>query len=121
MMTAAPATERSPLGSHVRQLTIAEVVQETRDAVSIVFRIPDDMVEAFKYWPGQYLTLRIPSDRTGSVARCYSICSSPHLDDDELVVTGLECVEQPHVLVDDVVEALRLLFLAEVRTDARLQ
>ncbi|ADG96898.1 Oxidoreductase FAD-binding domain protein [Segniliparus rotundus DSM 44985] len=86
-MTAAPAADRSQLGAHVRQLTIAEVVQETKDAVSIAFRIPDDMVEAFKYWPGQYLTLRIPSERTGSVARCYSICSSPHLDDDEILVT----------------------------------
>ena len=31
--------------------------------------------------PGQFLTLRVPSDRTGSVARCYSLCSSPFTDD----------------------------------------
>jgi 3-ketosteroid 9alpha-monooxygenase subunit B len=31
----------------------------------------------FAYQPGQFLTLRIPSDRDGSVARCYSLCSSP--------------------------------------------
>jgi 3-ketosteroid 9alpha-monooxygenase subunit B len=34
-----------------------------------------------KYAPGQFLTLRVPSDRTGSVARCYSLCSSPFTDD----------------------------------------
>lgn len=84
-MTTAPAAPE--LGSHVRQLTLSEVVQETKDAVSLVFPVPDDLVETFKYWPGQYLTLRIPSDRTGSVARCYSLCSSPHLDDNELMVT----------------------------------
>ena len=33
------------------------------------------------YSPGQFLTLRVPSDRTGSVARCYSLCSSPFTDD----------------------------------------
>ena len=27
------------------------------------------------------MTLRVPSDRTGSVARCYSLCSSPFSDD----------------------------------------
>src|SRR5439155_10086266 len=26
-------------------------------------------------------TLRVPSDKTGSVARCYSLASSPHIDD----------------------------------------
>ncbi|MGV7942674.1 FAD-binding oxidoreductase, partial [Mycobacterium kansasii] len=32
----------------------------------------------FTYKPGQFLTLRVPSDQTGSVARCYSLCSAPH-------------------------------------------
>ena len=34
-----------------------------------------------RYAPGQFLTLRVPSDRTGSVARCYSLCSSPFTDE----------------------------------------
>lgn len=33
------------------------------------------------YAPGQFLTLRVPSDRTGSVARCYSLCTSPFTGD----------------------------------------
>ncbi|EFV13272.1 ferredoxin--NADP reductase [Segniliparus rugosus] len=86
-MTVAPSADTPQLGSHVRQLVVSEVVRETKDAVSLVFPVPDDLVETFKYWPGQYLTLRIPSERTGSVARCYSLCSSPHLDDAELMVT----------------------------------
>jgi len=40
--------------------------------------IPADRL---RYAPGQFLTLRVPSDRTGSVARCYSLCSSPFTDD----------------------------------------
>lgn len=55
-------------------LTVAEVIEETADARSIVFEAPT----TFDYKPGQFLTLRIPSDRTGFVARCYSLASSPH-------------------------------------------
>lgn len=59
-------------------LTVAEVIEETADARSIVFTIPDEHLERFAYSPGQFLTLRIPSDQTGSVARCYSLSSAPH-------------------------------------------
>lgn len=58
-------------------LTVSEIVEETADARSIVF----ERTENFDYRPGQFLTLRIPSERTGSVARCYSLASSPHTDE----------------------------------------
>ena len=35
----------------------------------------------FAYRPGQFVTVRVPSDQTGSVARCYSLCSSPQAGD----------------------------------------
>jgi 3-ketosteroid 9alpha-monooxygenase subunit B len=76
-----------PLGSHVLELEVADVVEETGDARSLVFRVPDGPddpqipAERLRYSPGQFLTLRVPSDRTGSVARCYSLCSSPFTDD----------------------------------------
>jgi 3-ketosteroid 9alpha-monooxygenase subunit B len=73
-----------PLGSHVLELEIADVVTETDDARSLVSTAPDDSqvpAERLRYAPGQFLTLRIPSDRTGSVARCYSLCSSPFADE----------------------------------------
>ncbi|QNI08807.1 ferredoxin--NADP reductase [Mycobacterium kubicae] len=76
-----------PLGDHVLELQIAEVVAETDDARSLIFSVPDGPgdpaipPERLRYAPGQFLTLRIPSERTGSVARCYSLCSSPFTDD----------------------------------------
>ncbi|RZQ63274.1 ferredoxin--NADP reductase [Amycolatopsis suaedae] len=60
------------------RLRVADVVAETADARSIVF---ESAPERFDYRPGQFLTLRIPSDRCGSVARCYSLSSSPHTGD----------------------------------------
>lgn len=59
------------------RLRVAAVIDETRDSRSLVFEPPP----AWSYRPGQFLTLRIPSDRTGSVARSYSLSSSPHVDD----------------------------------------
>ena len=76
-----------PLGSHVLELQVADVIEETADARSLVFTVPDgpnDPVipaDRLRYSPGQFLTLRVPSDRTGSVARCYSLCSSPFTGD----------------------------------------
>ncbi len=62
------------------------VIPETAEACSLVFEVPPDLAGRFAYQPGQFLTLRIPSDRDGSVARCYSLCSSP-LTGDPLTVT----------------------------------
>jgi 3-ketosteroid 9alpha-monooxygenase subunit B len=73
-----------PLGSHVLELQVADVVVETDDARSLVFTVPDGAqvpADRLRYAPGQFLTLRVPSDRTGSVARCYSLCSSPFTGD----------------------------------------
>ena len=63
------------------QLTVAAVIAETDQACSLVFDVPRDLESAFDYQPGQFLTLRIPSERDGSVARCYSLCSSPFTGD----------------------------------------
>ncbi len=81
-MTQVPPDE--PLGSHVLELEVTAVVEETDDARSLVFGVPagsDVPADRLRYAPGQFLTLRIPSERTGSVARCYSLCSSPFTDD----------------------------------------
>jgi 3-ketosteroid 9alpha-monooxygenase subunit B len=53
-----------------QQIPVADVVRETADAVSLVFDA------SFSYRPGQFLTLRC-----GTVARCYSLSSSPDVDD----------------------------------------
>jgi 3-ketosteroid 9alpha-monooxygenase subunit B len=83
---AAPDTRTVTSNPHVHSLEVVEIIRETGDAVSLVFEVPDALTGVFRYRPGQFLTLKVPSEQTGSVARCYSLSSSPHLDDD-LVVT----------------------------------
>jgi ring-1,2-phenylacetyl-CoA epoxidase subunit PaaE len=62
-------------------LTIADVRRETPDAVSIAFDVPDDLADAYRYRPGQYVTLKTGIDGE-EVRRSYSICAG--LDDGEL-------------------------------------
>lgn len=59
-------------------LNVLEVIEETADAKSVVFEVPSELQEKFAYTPGQFLTVAVPSDRTGLAARCYSLSSSPH-------------------------------------------
>lgn len=68
-------------GSRAVPLTVSEVIEESEDTRSLVFSVPDGHRDQFAYRPGQFLTLRVPSDLTGSVARCYSLASSPHTDE----------------------------------------
>ena len=64
-------------------LTVSDVRRETAEAVSLAFTVPDRLRDAYRYTPGQYLTLRATIDGE-AVRRSYSICSG--LDDGELRV-----------------------------------
>jgi 3-ketosteroid 9alpha-monooxygenase subunit B len=63
------------------QVPVAEVVRETDDACSLVLAVPQALASVFAHRPGQFVTVRVPSDRCGSVARCYSLSSSPACGD----------------------------------------
>lgn len=67
-------------------LRVAEWVAETDDACSVVFEVPEEAQEAFSYRPGQFLTVGVPSERTGLVARCYSLSSTPHSGEHRITV-----------------------------------
>lgn len=58
-------TVEVPHSSRSVVLTVSGVVEETPpDSRSLVFDVPADLTDKFAYKPGQFLTLRIPSDRT---------------------------------------------------------
>lgn len=65
------------------RLKIADVRRETPEAVSIAFSVPRELNEAYRFSPGQHLTLRTTVNGA-EVRRSYSICVSP--DDGELRV-----------------------------------
>jgi len=67
-------------------LRVAEVVEETADARSVVLEVPSELQETFAYTPGQFLTVAVPSDQTGLAARCYSLSSAPHSGQHQITV-----------------------------------
>ena len=56
-------------------LTVSTVRQETRDAISVTFEVPADLLDQFAYQQGQHLTLRTQIGED-DVRRSYSICSA---------------------------------------------
>jgi ferredoxin-NADP reductase len=68
--------ERS--GDGCVRLRIADVQTETADCVSLVFDVPSDHQDRFRYVAGQYLTLRVTVAGVEH-RRCYSMSSSPAL------------------------------------------
>jgi ring-1,2-phenylacetyl-CoA epoxidase subunit PaaE len=55
-------------------LTVARVDRLTDDAVAVTFDVPDDLVQEYRFAPGQALTLRrVTGDR--DERRSYSICA----------------------------------------------
>ena len=68
------------------ELTVLDVIEETGDARSVVLD-PGEHREYFRYTPGQFLTVAVPSDRTGLVARSYSLSSTPVDSDGPLTIT----------------------------------
>jgi 3-ketosteroid 9alpha-monooxygenase subunit B len=66
-----------PTATH--RVRVRQIARETEDACSVVLEPPVDA--DFSYRPGQFLTLRLPT-AGGPVGRCYSLCSSPYVDDE---------------------------------------
>jgi 3-ketosteroid 9alpha-monooxygenase subunit B len=60
-------------------LVVARVIDETHDAKSIVFAVPDQLRAVFRYRAGQFFTLEIPWEGR-KIRRCYSLASSPQCD-----------------------------------------
>ncbi|MBS4101928.1 ferredoxin--NADP reductase [Tsukamurella paurometabola] len=72
----------SPTAAQSHPLEVIDVIEETRDAVSLVFARPAG--NRFDYRPGQFLTVRVPGtpeDGTSWAPRCYSLSSTPGLDE----------------------------------------
>jgi ring-1,2-phenylacetyl-CoA epoxidase subunit PaaE len=58
------------------KLIVKEVKRETKDAVSILFNVPEELKPNYTFIAGQYINLRLTLDNT-EIRRAYSICSAP--------------------------------------------
>jgi ring-1,2-phenylacetyl-CoA epoxidase subunit PaaE len=76
-----PKKEES--AQHYFTLKVKNIIQETKDAITIVFEHPES--GKIRYKSGQFLTLIVPVGGK-EIRRAYSLCSSPFTDED-LAVT----------------------------------
>ena len=68
---------------------IKEVKQETADAVSVVFNIPENIKSDFNFSAGQYITLQKEINNE-EVRRAYSICSTPNSGEVRVAIKAVE-------------------------------
>lgn len=61
--------------SKFHSLQVVDIVRETPDAVSVAFKVPDDLKKEYAFKQGQYLTLKF-NIKGEELRRSYSICSS---------------------------------------------
>lgn len=57
-------------------LRVADIEKLTEDAVALTFEIPDELVEDYRFTPGQHVTVRT-AKAGDDVRRNYSICATP--------------------------------------------
>lgn len=58
------------------KLIIKEVKRETKDAISILFNVPEELKPNYTFIAGQYVNIKLTLDGQ-EIRRAYSICSSP--------------------------------------------
>ena len=88
---------------------IQEIRQETADAVSVVFKIPEHLKADFSFKSGQYITLQTLIN-TEQVRRAYSICSTPESGEIRVAIKKVEkgvfsTYATTHLKVGDEIEA----------------
>jgi ring-1,2-phenylacetyl-CoA epoxidase subunit PaaE len=88
---------------------IQEIRQETADAVSVVFKIPEHLKADFSFKSGQYITLQTLINNE-QVRRAYSICSTPESGEIRVAIKKVEkgvfsTYATTHLKVGDEIEA----------------
>ena len=71
------------------KLIIKEVKRETKDAVSILFNVPEALKADYTFVAGQYINLKLTLDGT-EIRRAYSICSSPESGELRIAVKAVK-------------------------------
>ncbi|HJR99870.1 MAG TPA: ferredoxin--NADP reductase [Flavobacterium sp.] len=71
------------------KLLIKEVKRETAAAVSILFNVPEELKDNYKFIAGQYVNLKLTLDGK-EIRRAYSICSSPESGELRIAVKAVK-------------------------------
>lgn len=84
-------------------LKVSKIIEETKNARSIVFEVPAELQDAYQFDAGQYLTIRCTLDGE-EYRRCYSMSSAPYENVLKISVKKLEGGKVSSFLVDTLQE-----------------
>jgi ring-1,2-phenylacetyl-CoA epoxidase subunit PaaE len=71
------------------KLIIKEIRRETKDAISILFNVPEELKSKYAFIAGQYVNIRLTLDGE-EIRRAYSICSSPESGELRIAVKAVK-------------------------------
>ncbi len=71
------------------KLSIREVRRETKESVSILFNIPIEFKDFYRYKAGQYVNLKLTLDGQ-EIRRAYSLCSAPENDEFRIAIKAVK-------------------------------
>ncbi|MCC5917729.1 MAG: phenylacetate-CoA oxygenase/reductase subunit PaaK [Cryomorphaceae bacterium] len=71
------------------ELKVKDIRRQTDECVSVAFDLPDNLHQDYRFFPGQYLTLRTNINGE-DVRRSYSICSCPFEEDLRVAIKKLD-------------------------------
>ena len=75
--------------STFHKLSIKNYIQETANAVSLIFDIPEHLKDNFSFKAGQYVTIKTTIEAK-EIRRSYSICSSPNSGELKVAIKRVE-------------------------------
>ncbi len=89
-------------------LKVSKKIQETADSCSFLFDIPSELSDAYKFTPGQYLTIQL--DINGEeTRRAYSIFTSPLEDKFGFTVKRVAKGKVSNYLIDNISEGQEVM------------
>lgn len=94
--------------STFHKLSVKNYIQETANAVSLVFDVPENLKNNFLFKAGQYVTLKTTIEDK-EIRRSYSICSSPKSGELKVAIKKVEngifsSYAISHLKIGDVIE-----------------
>ncbi len=71
------------------KLSIKEIKRETPQTISVLFNIPNEYKDFYKFSAGQYVNLKLTLDGE-EIRRAYSICSSPNSNELRIAIKSVK-------------------------------
>ena len=71
------------------KLAVKEIIRETPEAISVLFNIPPELKENYRFKAGQYINIKLTLDGN-EIRRAYSICSTPESGELRIAIKAIK-------------------------------